>query len=331
MFPTLPKPVASTLVGNDPNCTSCAAGNCPAVGWYTPASVSVPIAAADGLNVRYSRQLMRKRFGVDSQFDYHRYVDGLKSTTVPDRNNEPHDSSVAYAPKRNCSNPLFAENLPDGSDTSGATLCNLKAGPRTPDMIFYTIVGGVPNGLVDDAGGNVKLSLSASDWQAILGQDPDHYILTGIDPHMIQSTAPRAGLQAPGTTYSLGTDPVNGREYNTLTSVAAIDLQYACTFDLPTPKDCTAPINANACDCIGTAASTADGPPLCSTSTRTTQVKGKAYPQSRYQLVAKALGNQSVVASICAKVTSGSATAPAFGYNGAMQAAIERMRPLLAQ
>ena len=331
MFPTLNKPVAGTPVGSDPNCTSCVSGSCPQQGWYTPASLSVPIAAADGLNVRYSRQLMRKRFGVDNQFDYHRYIDGLASKTVPDRSNEPHDPSVAYAPKRNCVNPLFAKSLPDGSDTSAATLCNLAVGPRTPDMVFYTIVGGVPNELVDDASGNVKLSLSASDWQAIVGQDPDHYVLTGIDPHMIQSTSPRAGLQAPGSTYSLGTDPVNGREFNTLTSVAAIDLEYACTFDLPAPKDCTAAVNANACDCTGTAASTADGPPLCSTSTRTTQVKGKAYPQSRYQLVAKALGNQALVASICAKVTTGNSTAPAYRYNGAMQAAIERMRPLLAQ
>ena len=148
---------------------------------------------------------------------------------------------------------------------------------------------------------------------------------------MIQSTAPRAGLQAPGSTYSLGSDPVSGREYNTLTSVAAIDLEYACTFDLPTPKDCTLAANAGACDCVGSATTATDGPPLCSATTRTTQVKGKAYPQSRYLLVAKALGNQALVASICAKVTTGSATAPAFGYNGAMQAAIERMRPILAQ
>jgi hypothetical protein len=330
MFPQLTKPVAGTLIGQDPNCTSCVSGSCPQQGWYTPASQSVAIAAADGLNVRYSRQLMRRRFGVDNQFDYHRYVDGLSSTTVPDRTNEPHDSSVAYAPTRNCVNPLFAKNLPDGSDTTSATLCKLAVGPRTPDMVFYTIVGGVPNELVDDANGNVKLSLSASDWQAIVGQDPDHYIFTGIDPHMIQSTAPRAGLQAPGSSYSLGTDPVNGREWNTLTAAAAIDLEYACTFDLPTPKDCTAAANQNACDCVGTATTTADGPPLCSATTRTTQVKGKAYPQSRYQLVAKALGNQSIVASICAKVTTGNATAPAFGYNGAMAATIERMRPLLA-
>ena len=63
--------------------------------------------------------------------------------------------------------------------------------------------------------------------------------LSGIDPHMIESTAPRAGLQAPGASYDLGTDPANGREWNTLTSSARIDLQYACTFDLPKSRDCS--------------------------------------------------------------------------------------------
>ena len=163
-------------------------------GWYVPASPSVPINAADGLNVRYSRQIMRQKYGFDNQHNYHRYVDALTSQTVPDRNNEPHSGGGVYMPNRNCRNPLFAESLPDGSDTSASTLCDPRAGyVRTPSLVFYAIIGGVPSQLLTDSNGNPKLDLAKTDWQAILGQDPDDYIFDGIDPHTIQSTAPRAG------------------------------------------------------------------------------------------------------------------------------------------
>ena len=45
-----------------------------------------------------------------------------------------------------------------------------------------------------------------------------------------------------------------------------------------------------------------DGPPLCDTTTPTTQVRGKAYPTIRELRVANGLGDQGVVASICPKV-----------------------------
>jgi hypothetical protein len=331
-FPSSNKPVSGTAIGQDPNCNACAPGatTCPQKGWYTPASGSVPITAADGLNVRYGNQYMRTRYGFDNQHDIQRYVDGLRSATVPDRDNEAHQPNPYSTTKRNCTNPLFAQDLPDGSDTSPAALCSLKAGSRTPDLVFYALIGGVSNSLVEDANGKFKIDLSPDDWTKIVGKDPAHYIFDGIDPHMIESTAPRSGLQAPGTTYNLGTDPENGREWNTLTSTAAIDLQYACTFTLPTPKDCTAAANAGACDCTGTASSAADGPPLCSTSTRTTQIKGKAYPTIRELRVAKGLGAQAVVASLCAKDVTSAPTVPTFGYNPAMQAIVNRLKNALS-
>jgi len=74
-------------------------------------------------------------------------------------------------------------------------------------------------------------------------------------------------------------------------------------FDLLQPKDCTdATIS---CDCTGTAVN-ADGPPLCDATTPTTQVRGKAYPTIRELRVAKGLGNQGVVASICPRVNAAS-------------------------
>jgi len=331
-FPGSNKPVSGTAIGQDPNCNACAPGatTCPQKGWYTPASSSVPITAADGLNVRYGNQYMRTRYGFDNQHDIQRYVDGLRSATVPDRDNEAHQPNPYSTTKRNCTNPLFAQDLPDGSDTSPAALCQLKSGSRTPDLVFYALIGGVSNSLVEDANGKFKIDLSPDDWTKILGKDPAHYIYDGIDPHMLESTAPRPTLQAPGTTYNLGTDPENGREWNTLTSTAAIDLQYACTFNLPTPKDCTAAANANACDCTGTAASAADGPPLCSTSNRTTQIKGKSYPTVRELRVAKGLGAQAVVASLCAKDVTSATSSPTFGYNPAMQAIVNRLKNALS-
>jgi hypothetical protein len=55
------------------------------------------------------------------------------------------------------------------------------------------------------------------------------------------------------------------------------------------------------------------------------QIKGKAYPTIRELRVAKGLGTQSVVASLCAKDVTSATTAPTFGYNPAMQAIVSRL------
>jgi hypothetical protein len=320
-FPTSKKPVSGADIGQDPNCNACAAGqtNCAQKGWWNPTTWSAPPDAIDGLNVRYGSQYMRTRYGFDNQHDVRRYIDGLRSATVPDRDNEAHPPNPYSATKRNCTNPLFAVDLPDGSDASPAAICQLKAGPRRPEAIFYALIGGVPNALV------AKLDLSPDDWVKIVGKDPQHYIFDGIDPHMVESTVPRSGLQSPGTTYSLGTDPANGRDWNTTTSASGIDLQYACTFDLPSPKDCTASNNTDTCECAGAASTAADGPPLCSPTTRTTQIKGKAYPTIRELRVAQGLGSQSVVSSLCAKDVTSAPTSPSYGYNPAMNAILNRI------
>jgi len=319
--PNDPACQSCAFAGNeqDPNCSSCAGAAGCQPGWYNPASTSTPISAADGLNVRYGEQYMKRRYGLDPQFPIQRYVDGLTNPHVPDAANESHDWPD-WTPNRNCTNPLFAENLPDGSDTSSGALCDLAPGPRTPDLVFYALIGGVPNSL---------LGSGSVDWTKVLGEDPDHFVFDGIDSHMIESIEPRAGLPAPGSTYDLGVDPDNGREWNTLTSNAQIDLQYACTFELPTPKDCTAPTNAGACDCTGPATSTADGPPLCDPANRTSQIRGKAYPTIRELRVAKALGDSAVVASICPKVVTGSTIDPSYGYNPAMQGIVDRLKDAL--
>ncbi len=302
-----------TPIASDPSCqTSCGAA---CTGFYTPDQ--------DNLNVRYTDD-MKARYGYSPQFHLQRYIDGLQSPKVPDRDHEPHGgASAPYQPDRNCTNPLFAKG-PLPTDP-GADLCNLPRGPRSPDLVFFAIIGGVPNQLIEDAQGNLKSQLTAADWQKIVGKDPQDFDLTGIDPHMIESIAPRPGLPGPS---DAPTDPIEGREWNTHTSAVGLDLQYACTFDLPTPKDCTTDENKNACDCILNAATAKDGPPLCGSPQSSTQVKGKAYPTIRELRVAKGLGAQGVVASICARNVT-DATRPDFGYRPAIRAIVDRLKQVL--
>jgi hypothetical protein len=307
-FPNSVKPISGLPISSDPNCNACAGGtsNCPQKGWYTPAQPLVAPQAADGLNVRYTND-MRRRYGFDPQWNVQRYVDGLTSTTVPDRDHEVHDATKYATTQKNCTNPLFAASLPDGSDTSAAALCDLQVGLRDPSLVYYLIIGGVPWQLLAQDPLNTSLplkrTLDSTDWRRIVGTDPSTYQLDGIDPHMIESVLPRPGLPPP--TASDTADPENGREWNTLESTQAIDLQFACVFDLLAPKDCNDPAYLGSCDCTGNSTN-ADGPPLCDPVTRTTQTRGKAYPTIRELRVAEGLANQGVVASICPRVNAAS-------------------------
>ncbi len=303
-FPSSNKPVSGQPVGTDPNCQSCPGGGpCPEKGWYAPATPSGNPAAADGLNVRYTAN-MRQRYGLDPQWSIQRYVDGLRSRTVPDRDHESHDASH-YAPQKNCENPLFAASLPDGSDTSASALCKLADGPRDPSLVYYLVIGGVPWQLLAQDPLNTSLplkrTLDSTDWRRILGASPETHQLDGIDPHMIESILPRPGLPPPSSSDT--SDPIHGREWNTLETNAGIDLQYACTFPLLQPKDCSQ--NPASCDCAGLATAQ-DGPPLCDPTNRNVQVRGKAYPTIRELEVAKDLESQGVVASICPRTNASS-------------------------
>ena len=111
-------------------------------------------------------------------------------------------------------------------------------------------------------------------------------------------------------------NPINGREYDTALARpdgVPDDLEYACIFPLPVPRDCTlADPNIDDCDCY-------DGfidNPLCEqepgvSAAGTTQYWAKAYPGLRQLDVLRGYGANSVVASICAsKVSAAQAAAP---------------------
>lgn len=279
----------------DPNCT--ASGKPGSTGQGYDGYFA---ATDDEFGVRF--QHMKERYGIDPQFPIARYIDGLTRSVVPNRDGEHAVTSTtdgrreisSYAGTANCTNPIFAAELPSTKDNE---LCDLARGPRSRELVLFAVIGGVPE----------PLATETPEWTKILGQDPDNYNLAGIDPHMIQSVAPRAGLPAP---EAEPTDPIHGREWNT----GKRDLQYACTFALPTPRQCV--LGGTSCDC---GPDSEGSPPLCGTNP-TEQVRGKAYPTHRPLRVVRGLGERGVVRSICAP-----------SYDGMMTTLIQRLSPRLAR
>ncbi|MBX3227889.1 MAG: hypothetical protein KIT84_23040 [Labilithrix sp.] len=232
---------------------------------------------------------MKRRFGVEARYPIERYVAALTRRQVPNRASEHPRPSMAAAPApyeqaTNCDNPLFSTGLPA---KEGDELCALPPGPRDPRRVVLGILAGAPPGLVSPA----------PDWTKLLGQGGfESDDTTGLDPHMLPSSLPRAGLG--GADLPLGdngTDPVHGREWTTRNT----DLQFACTFALPVPEDCM----RVACICGGRPE---DNFPLCSGPGNTTQVRAKAYPGIRLLRFARQLGEQGAVGSVCGADTEGS-------------------------
>jgi hypothetical protein len=285
----------------------------------------------DQLNVRFHR--MKQRYGVDPQYPIKRYVDGFTKFKVPDRKAEhvvqvPPEGGrrqiAEYTSTGKCTNPLFASKLP----TSRAEdLCNLPRSTRTPDLVFFAVIGGVPNQLLYPNGYDVNNQdnnrVTNEQWVKILGRNPAAYNYEGIDPHMIQSVEPRPGLTgAELPRGNNGTDPIHGREWNTDKE----DLQFACTFPLRQPfKTCTA--TSTSCDCNPKTA-TITNPPLCEDAD--TQNRAKAYPTPRELQVVRALGDQGIAASIC-PIEPFDNTKPTYGYRPAVATIVDRLKNALTQ
>ncbi len=305
-----------------PDCDSCALAKNRATdpecqlngGYYGPTE--------DSLNVRFHQ--MKRRFGRDPQYPIQRYVDGLTKPRVPNRASEhivkPGDIGPYVLPSApTCTNPLFAKALPR-DETDPKRLCDLKRSTRDPSLIFFAVVGGVPNTLLHfDPNDAEKSVINEQDWVKILGRDPSRYDYEGIDPHMIQSTRPREGIPGPATAGNGNpSDPV-GRDWDT----ADDDLQYACTFDLPTPRECAG--KGDSCDCDGK-----KKPPLCDPAKATTQIKAKAYPTTREFMVVRALKDQGIIASLCPiQLNAADKNSPTYGYNPAVKSIIDRLKNAL--
>jgi hypothetical protein len=333
----------------DPNCVSCSVNkgdpNC------TNGNYKAPNDWGYDMNLRHVH--MKAKYGLDPQYPIQRYVIGLTSPVVPDRNGEYRDdkgnSTNNYIGRNDCTNPLFAAGpLPDGSVLDAQHLCTLPVGGRTKDLIFYAVIGGVPNQLLHFKPGDALASqLSDADWVRILGTDPLNFNYNGIDPHMIEDYRDRTtgnyGFNVDTTLTNMlsgsgsanNADPVNGREWITdqemtpNTHVLRVDRQYACIFPLAQARDCTLDQNSNACDCPKTAGlSPAQTPPLCN---GTMQVAAKAYPTTRELLVARLMGQQGIVSSLCPiHVTDQmNGNDPEYGYRPAVAVIIDRLKNAL--
>ncbi|HXK18801.1 MAG TPA: hypothetical protein VNG33_13415 [Polyangiaceae bacterium] len=304
---------------NDTCCQSCAESGpnpgCPSFNQDSECQKGNTLAQADDdLNLRCFNQ--KGRFGFDLLYPTARYVNGFSGGAVPNR------AGTLIA------NPLFHQNGVD----------------RDPSLFTLTVVAGVPwQDLATTAslsGGSVEYQTpsqltTSGRWQMLLGDPATN--TPPSDPFMRESTDARSGVNpvtgakivAASSTNPLA-NPINGHEQNTLNS----DLQFACTFELPSPLTCDqAALDADlGCDCF------ADNEPMnrsvCNPPAggpaSITQYYGKAYPGLRELTVAKELGRRSVLGSICAPNTTDEAR-PDYGYGPVFGALGQRLATTLAK
>jgi hypothetical protein len=256
----------------------------------------------------------KKRFGVDMLFPLQRYVDGLSKSQVYDR-----DGFLVQ-------NPLF-DDLPfQRAQQQGAPLQRPRIA-RSPGLVYLVNIVGVP---WQDLARNPKnlaegyKPSSEINWDLILGNPfavDASQRKQPTDPVMREDISPRTGTH-PITGEEIGPDKwnsVNGREWNT----QGQDLQYACIFELDTPRDCSE--STASCDCAFDL--DAQKNPLCETAPDSgtfspVQGRAKAYPGTRHLAVARGLGSSAVVGSICAPNLKDPQAAD-FGYRPAINAFVE--------
>ena len=292
-------PRGRAVCATDPDdrcCTSCAAqtpdGCLPAES--DPACLAPALTDADDpINLRCWDQ--KRRFGIDFLYPVERYVRALSEPTVIGRDG---------AEQRN---PIFSGN-------------------RSPKMVFLAGIVGVPwQDIANDPKSLSSGYLSASqvDWQLVLGDG------AGADPLMQTSVTPRTGVHpitgedlAPPSASSPDANEINGHERDIPT---ADDLQYACIYPLRAPRECVADFE---CECFGGGVTTN---PICQSedgSYAEVQRYARALPSRRPLAVLRGLGDQGVVASVCARNVDDSSVAD-YAYRPAVDAALRALRPRL--
>ena len=328
--PTVRLPRASSQCAtnpNDPCCHTCAADAPPGC----PSNDVDPECSKKAADEKYATLSdeedkmgvrcfdHKRRFGLDFLYPTERYIDALTKRTVKNR-------AGADVP-----NPIFI--APDGA-------------ARPESQVLLAGILGVPwqdIATEDSRQGRGLVYLDAAEleaagrWDVILGDRSKNQPPT--DPHMLESIAPRSGMHpflgipiAPSTSTNPEENPINGHEQ----AVPGFDdLQYACTFRLPTPRDC-AVVGLDACDC--NAHEQVNNRPLCDypngPNTEGIQHYAKAYPGLRHLEVLKGIGDNGIVASICPKNTAPEpgverAADPSYGYNPAVASILESFRERL--
>jgi hypothetical protein len=280
----------------DPCCASCAQATpagCPPTENDPNCQLGSYDIKGDPINLRCFDQ--KRRFGIDFLYPVERYVDALTKTDVTTREGE-------IVP-----NPLFAGN-------------------RSPKLVMLAGIVGVP---WQDIAKNPKAlsdgyaPATEINWPLLLS-DPTSGA-PPADPLMIESIAPRMG-QNPVTGDALA-PPTSGPLANAINGHERIipngdDLQNACIYARPTPKDCT---NDASCFCTG---ADIDTNPICQASDGSysnVERFARALPATRELRVLQGLGAQATVASICAAVTTGNG--PTVAYKPAADAILRTLRP----
>jgi hypothetical protein len=294
----------------DPCCRSCAdtssLAGCPS----TASDPECQLGDYPGdLDSRYLRCFAQKRrFGRDFLQPIQRYVDGLTKLEVPRQDG-------ALVP-----NPLL--------------IASPGAAPRHPSLVFVAGIVGVPwQDLARDPSDDRELHYKSARelhqqgvWDIIVGNPAAGVPPT--DPLMIESIDARSGrnpvtgdLVAPPDSADPLANPINGHEM--VLDYAGVDLQYACIFELPEPRDCsTAGFN---CDCGANAFG--GSKPICQDENGvygSTQFRAKAFPGLRQLEVLKGFGDNAIVASICARNLR-DASRQDYGYRPALRAILDRL------
>lgn len=317
-------PRASSACAEDPNaacCRSCAAepaAGCPSNAEDAECQKPAFDDKEDSDDMRCFDQ--KRRFGLDLLHPIERYVRGLRERMVPNRKGQ-------LVP-----NPIY--DAPPGVT------------PRDRNLVFLAGIVGVPwQDIATDASlaGDGLRYLSARElekngrWPLIVGDRANHQ--PPLDPLMRESIAPRSGTHpitleplAPATAAGI-VNSINGHEQNV---VNGDDLQYACIFPLPTPRDC-AGLDATRCDC--TAEDQEYNRPLCDYTQSHgegagIQTHAKAYPGIRQLEVLRGIGDHGIVASICPRYLTAAPNLqaeddPNFGYNPAITNIIDAIKTQL--
>ncbi len=314
---------------DDPCCYSCgvtAPPGCPPASAFPNCSVNGgsydDTSNDDRLNLRCFDQ--KRRFGIDFLYPVDRYVKGLLDPTVPDR-----DGNLVP-------NPIYS-NL-QGTDVA----------VRDDGLVFLAGIIGVPWQLIDDEDQSTDddLSYLAAEeirkrglWDAIVGACPGSEVDGKCDVARAEPTEPlmretyeeRVNVPAgpagaatqPSTASSPAANPINGHEWNI---ALKNDLQYACTFPLRAPRP-------SSDDCSSSnPPPDVEKKPLCQDPNTgaygQTQFLAKAFPTTRQLEVLKGFGDNSIVASICARNVVDPSKAD-FGYRPAIGAIVDRLKDVL--
>lgn len=342
-------PRASNACSQNPNdhcCYSCGGArpnDCP----EDPLCAN-PVATDDEPNLRCFQQV--QRFGVDFLYPTERYVNALKEQFICTSRDDLAATDATHCPDLDhdmkpdiVANPLFKTNT---------------AVTRDPSLIFFAGILGVP---WQDIATRIKPDgkeypnadrelhyqtasqlADKGTWKVILGDAHPGGMQAPIPPTdalMQESKNARGGVDgesppAPlaGTEAGYLANRVNGHEWMATHGGRTVpdDLEYACIFPLLQPNSCDAASSVSGCDCkqddLGSKS------PLCQNSSgsyTTQQLFGKAYPGLRELQVLKDFGDNSIVASICARNLTDD-KAQDYGYRPAVDAIVDRLKDKLS-